>query len=297
MHANEIVLGDDAARTLIATQFPHLALGPIRRVDSTGTVNAIFRIGEGHAARFPLLGGDPDATRLLLEAEAKASTEFAGASPFRSPTPTGLGRPGAGYPLPWAVQTWIGGTDAAVDDPRGSVAFARDLALLIGALRDADTCGRTFAGTGRGGQLDDHDEWVEACLHQSEQLLDVPRLATLWEHFIELPRTALDVMSHGDLIPANLLVADGRLTGVLDCGGFGPADPALDLVAGWHLLDDRPRTVLRAELASDDLEWERSKAWAFEQALGAVSYYLDTNPTMSRMGQNTLARILAATPV
>ena len=104
-------------------------------------------------------------------------------------------------------------------------------------------------------------------------------------------------MSHGDLIPANLLVADGRLAGVLDGGGFGPADPALDVIAGWHLLDDGPRAVFRAELASDDLEWERSKAWAFEQALGAVWYYLDTNPTMSQMGQNTLARILSTTPV
>ena len=104
-------------------------------------------------------------------------------------------------------------------------------------------------------------------------------------------------MSHGDLIPANLLVAEGRLTGVLDCGGFGPADPALDVIAGWHLLDDGPRAVFRAELASDDLEWERSKAWAFEQAIGATWYYVDTNPMMSRMGRMTLARILANTQV
>ena len=40
-------------------------------------------------------------------------------------------------------------------------------------------------------------------------------------------------MSHGDLIPGNVLVNDGRLVGILDCGGFGPADPALDLVAAF----------------------------------------------------------------
>ena len=47
-------------------------------------------------------------------------------------------------------------------------------------------------------------------------------------------------MSHGDLIPGNVLVAGDRLSGVLDTGGFGPADPALDLVSAWHLLAARP---------------------------------------------------------
>ena len=45
-------------------------------------------------------------------------------------------------------------------------------------------------------------------------------------------------------------------------------------------------------LASDDLEWERGKAWAFEQAMGATWYYVESNPAMSRMGQRTLHRII-----
>jgi aminoglycoside phosphotransferase (APT) family kinase protein len=104
-------------------------------------------------------------------------------------------------------------------------------------------------------------------------------------------------MSHGDLIPGNVLVSVDRLVGVLDCGGFGPADPALDVIAGWHLLDGAARRAFRAELGCDDLEWERSKAWAFEQSLGAVWYYVDTNAAMSMMGRRTLERIVAFTPV
>ena len=349
MHDDEIVLADETARTLITDQFPQWAGEPIRRINVSGTVNAIFRIGERYAARFPLRGRDPGHTRRLLEAEASASAEFARASPFPAPEPIALhpptepialhpptepvalhtppepvglhpptepvalhtppelvegprrGRhfesPGDGYPLPWSVQTWISGADAATDDPGRSDAFARDLARLIGALRGVDLRGRTFTGDNRGGLLSDHDTWVQKCLDRSGRLLDVARLTKLWSYFRELPRTDPDVMTHGDLIPANVLVADGRLTGVLDTGGFGAADPALDVIAGWHLLDDGPREVFRAELNSDDPQWERSKAWAFEQAIGLVWYYTDTNPAMSRMGRKTLARIIAAAPL
>jgi aminoglycoside phosphotransferase (APT) family kinase protein len=100
-------------------------------------------------------------------------------------------------------------------------------------------------------------------------------------------------MSHGDLIPGNVLVAGGRLAGILDVGGLGPADPALDLVAAWHLLQAGPRQALRDDLRCGDLEWERGQAWAFEQAMGLVWYYADSNPAMSRMGRRTLNRIQA----
>lgn len=99
-------------------------------------------------------------------------------------------------------------------------------------------------------------------------------------------------MTHGDLIPANLLVEDGRVTGVLDGSGFGPADPALDLVVAWHLLDDRRRAILRAGLACDELEWRRGAAWAFQQSMGLVWYYRRSNPAMSELGRTTLTRIL-----
>jgi aminoglycoside phosphotransferase (APT) family kinase protein len=117
----------------------------------------------------------------------------------------------------------------------------------------------------------------------------------MWGVLRELPPKASDVMTHGDLIPGNVLVCDGRLAGVIDVGGLGPADPALDLVAAWHLLEAGPRQVLRDDLDCDDLEWQRGKAWAFEQAMGVVWYYVESNPAMSLMGQRTLRRILADT--
>jgi aminoglycoside phosphotransferase (APT) family kinase protein len=297
IHADEIDIAEEAARELIAGQFPEWAQLPVGRIESSGTVNAIFRIGEHLTARFSLRAADPGATRQLLEQQAQASDEFARHSPFPSPVPVAIGDPGGNYPLPWSVQTWLPGAVATESDPSGSVAFAHDLATLVGALRAVDTRGRVFQGDRRGGDLQNHDGRVETALRKSGHLLDVSGLATMWGYFRDLPRTSPDVMTHGDLIPGNVLVAEDRLAGVLDCGGFGPADPALDVIAGWHLLDDGPRAVFRADLRCDDVEWERSKAWAFEQALGAVWYYAATNRAMSAMGHRTLRRILANTPV
>ena len=296
MHDDQTDVATETVVKLIQDQFPQWGGQRIRLLRSTGTVNAVFRIGNDLSARFPLRPAAAAEVLAVLEAEARASAELARVSPFPAPEPVALGRPGAGYPMPWSVQTWVPGTVASnadpSADPSGSDAFAHDLAAFITALRTADTRGRHFNGKGRGGVLTHHDAWMDTCFEQSEELLDVPRLRRLWSQLRELPRTGADVMSHGDLIPGNVLVAGERLSGVLDTGGFGPADPALDLVSAWHLLRPGPRDVLRQALSCDDLEWERGKAWAFEQAMGLVWYYAESNPTMSAMGRRTLDRIL-----
>jgi aminoglycoside phosphotransferase (APT) family kinase protein len=301
MHAGQLAVPVETVRRLVREQFPQWAGLPVRSLESQGTVNAIFRIGDRLTARFPLQPGEPAVIRRWLEKEASAAALLAGRTRFRTPEPVAIGEPGAGYPLPWSVQTWIPGTVAASDGPGEPESFARDLAEFITEVRAIPTGGRTFAGTGRGGVLSTHDEWVETCLRNSEGLLDVRRLRELWRRMRGLPRgDAPDVTNHGDLIPGNVLVSGGRLAGVLDVGGLGPADPALDLVGAWHLLDVGPRAVLRAELGSgsgagpggDEAEWERGKAWAFEQAIGLVWYYAESNPPMSRFGRRTLDRLL-----
>jgi aminoglycoside phosphotransferase (APT) family kinase protein len=71
-------------------------------------VNAIFRIGDGLAARLPLRDGDPAEVAASLRQEAAAATTLAEHSPFPVPRPVAIGTPGLGYPLPWSVQTWLG---------------------------------------------------------------------------------------------------------------------------------------------------------------------------------------------
>jgi len=293
MHDDQVDVGVATVRRLIAEQFPQWGALAVREVSSAATDNAIFRVGDSLAARFPLRRQDPDDVRSWLKSEAAALGELASVATVPTPEPVALGESGHGYPMPWSVQTWLPGNDATVDDPAGSDRFAADLASFITALRAADTRGRHFSGRGRGGRLADHDEWMEICFDRSEGLLDVTVLRSMWADLRALPSGTADTMCHGDLTPPNVLVADGRLAGVLDGGGYGPADPSLDLVAVWHLLDDVRREAVRRALQCDDLEWGRGMAWAFQQAMGLVWYYAESNPVMSRWGRRTLDRLVS----
>ncbi|MGD0700257.1 MAG: phosphotransferase [Trebonia sp.] len=97
----------------------------------------------------PRRARDPGQARRWLEGEAEAAAELAGRTRFPTPEPIALGDPGAGYPLPWSVRTWLPGTVATGADPGGSVAFAGDLAEFITGVRSIPTRGRTFSGAPR----------------------------------------------------------------------------------------------------------------------------------------------------
>lgn len=292
MHNDQVQIDIDIARDLIFSQFPQYENEKITPLPAAGTVNAIFRIGSKYTARFPMRVTDSVQAAALLREEAAAMEELAECCPLPTPRPIGFGKPDKAYPMPWLLQNWIEGETATAEGLSDSVTFARDLARLVNALRSADVKGRHFDGRGRGGTLSSHDDWMEVCFSRSEGLLDVPRLRDMWAALHNLPTAEAEVMSHRDLIPANLLVRGERLVGVLDGGSFGPADPALDLVAGWHLLDREKRKLFREATGASELEWRRGAAWAFEQAMGLVWYYQETNPTMSRLGQRTISRLL-----
>ncbi len=296
MHDDQIEIKATHARHLIVEQFPQFRGEEIVELETAGTVNAIYRIGAGHTARFPLRMMDPAECTRLLEAGTRASAEFTLHCPFPSPKVVGIGRKSPDYPLPWLVQTWVDGDVATPTALSSSSAFALDLVRLISSLRTADLNGRAFAGQGRGGNLTDHDRWMDVCFSKSEKLLDVEHLRLMWSTFRELPSPGHQAMCHKDLIPANILVRGERLVGVLDTGDFGPADPSLDLVAGWHLLDRDRRAIFREALDADELEWRRGAAWACQQALGLVWYYKETNPVMSELGRSTISRLMEDYP-
>ena len=59
----------------------------------------------------------------------------------------------------------------------------------------------------------------------------------VWDDAVAAPAwEGPPVWVHGDLHPANVVVADGTLAGVVDFGDLFAGDPAWDLAAAWVLL-------------------------------------------------------------
>lgn len=59
MHPNQLVIEVETVHAMVSQQSPALASWPVRPVALEGTVNAIFRLGDGLVTRFPLQADDP----------------------------------------------------------------------------------------------------------------------------------------------------------------------------------------------------------------------------------------------
>ncbi|MET8358447.1 aminoglycoside phosphotransferase family protein [Micromonospora sp. NPDC005171] len=292
MHANQVDVTVEVVAALVAAQFPRWRALPIRPLVSTGTVNALFRLGTEIVLRFPLQPGADPALRAELQREQEHASLLAAHLPVPVPEPLGLGGPGEGYPGPWTAYRWIAGESAhpgRIDDLDG---FARDLAGVVTALRGIDAGGRVWSGSGRGGPLPAEDAGVRAALSVSTALTDTARLAEVWERCRDTPRDDVDGWIHGDLMPGNLLVRDGRLAAVIDLETVKVGDPAVDLMPAWNLFDAGSRETYRRALGVDDPTWERGRGWALGQAINALPYYARTNPVMAAIARRTLRAVL-----
>lgn len=292
MHEDQVELAPAEVAALVGARFPCWADLPVEPVRSHGTVNLLFRLGDDLVVRIPMQQPDPLLALTSLQAEFETARWLSGRVAVATPEPVALGRPCDGAPLAWAVYRWLPGEVAAPARVQGSTAFPRDLAEVVRTLWSLDTGGRTFTGRGRGGRLSEHDTYVENGLRCSRGMVDVEAVGSLWHRLVTTPRTEPDSWTHGDLMPGNLLVDGGRLTAVLDIGTLGPADPALDLMPAWNLLDRPGREVFRDALEVEDDRWARGKGWALAQAIGCLWYYRDTNPVMSQTAHRTLTALL-----
>ncbi|GAB2903234.1 aminoglycoside phosphotransferase family protein [Streptomyces mayteni] len=291
MHADEIETDPTLVRRLLAGQFPQWAGLPIELVDSYGTDNDIYRVGDRLSVRLPRT---PGATG-QAEREAEWLPRFAPRLPLTVPMPLGLGQPAEDYPFTWSVCEWLPGDNAngTIDDLERA---AVDLAAFIHALRRIDTTGAHPRPKGsRGAPLAELDEGVRAAIAELGDRIEGPLALRSWAESLSAPAwDGPEVWLHGDLLPGNLLVVDGRLSAVIDFGTLHVGDPACDLQPAWNSFAGASRRRFREELGADDASWLRGRGWALAQAVIAMPYYWDTNPGMIRQTSHALRQILAA---
>lgn len=290
MHDAEVDIDADLVRWLLAAQFPHLTGLPIREVRATGTVNAIYRLGDHLCARLPRLrrwAGD-------LEQELHWLPKLAPHLSLRIPEPVGQGHPAGSYPCTWAIYRWLDGqpyADELVDDEHQA---ARDLARFVAELRRI----AVVAGAPRTGRrpLRELDAVTRAAIESARGVIDGDAATAAWDRALEAPAwDGTPVWIHTDLLRPNLLVRHGRLSAVIDFGSVGVGDPAADVIAAWSVLGHTGREVFRGALDVDDGTWNRARGYALHQAALIIPYYAQTNPEFVAPAKRTVEEILADT--
>jgi len=284
MHADELELDAELVRRLLAEQLPQWAGRTIERVPSSGTDNALFRLGDDLVARLPRVGG---AVR-GLEKELRWLPELAPRLPVDVPAPLARGAPAEDYPWTWAVYPWLDGENP---DPGGADGAVDDLAAFVQALHRLDL---PDGPSGRRSSLARVDDGVRAGLAELHGTIDVGAATAAWDEALAAPEwPGPPVWTHGDLLTGNVLLRGGRLAGVIDWGVVGVGDPACDMLAPWSVLSARTRDRFRAALGVDDATWARGRGWALTVGIVGIPYYQDTNPPFAAMGKHMVEEVLA----
>ena len=287
MHAGETEIDLPLVKRLLAGQFPHLADRALKLVRSTGTVNAVYRLGDDLCVRLPRLGDWADS----LEREWDWLPKLAPYISLNIPKALARGKPAQGYPFSWAIYDWIAGEsyqDERIADERQA---AIDLASFILELRGADIQGAPHGGRD---PLLALDLETRAAIDALQGVLDSGRVSAAWTQALTAPVwDGEPVWIHADLIRSNLLVREGRLCAVIDFGGAGVGDPAADVIPAWSVFGREGRLAFRQTLAVEEGTWQRARGFALHQALMIMPYYPQTNPEFVSMAKRTVAEVLA----
>jgi len=291
----ELRFEQDLVRALLREQHPDLADLELRDVDG-GWDNQQWRLGDELAVRLPRTERAP----ALLHTERRWLPALAPRLPLPTPVPLRIGAPSSLFAHTWTIARWVPG-DPADRVPITRIDAAEVLAGFLRALHERAPADAPTNPT-RGIPL--------AAMHDGVGLFDsiaehasVDRARAIWTDADAAPGwPGPPLWLHGDLHPANVVVRDGMLAGVIDFGELCAGDPATDLSAAWILLPagaaDR---FFDSYGTADAATIARARGWAVLRALGLIDIgragrlgLPGGKPTWEPAGYATLERVLAA---
>jgi aminoglycoside phosphotransferase (APT) family kinase protein len=292
----DVAIDVELVRELLREQHADLADCALTTLGE-GWDNMLYRLGDDLTVRLPRRA----AAATLIEHEQRWLPELARRLPLPTPVPRRVGRPGCGYPWSWSIASWMPGENAVTAAIPDQEAAADDVARFLRALHQpapVDAPHNPWRGVSLSARTPLLFEGLERLRETPEVARRRHHLLAWWDELVATPpwpRPA--VWIHGDLHPANLLVDDGCLSGVLDFGDLCAGDPATDLSVAWMLLDPAARDRLRDAACGPDgwldrHAWSRARGWAVTLAIAFLSHSRNDASIMS-IGRRTLAAVLS----
>ena len=303
MHDDELAVDLHLVRRLVDRSFPEYADLGLAPLATSGSSNAMFRLGDELLVRLPRQPGGS----VSIEKEATWLPRMAAALSVAVPEMVGVGAAGPDYSETWSVTRWIDGQPPSVpwssSTGCSSHKLALDLAEVVRELGALEVpCGAEDDPAlqwYRGGTLseidDDFREWIDDCRSLAGLDLDLDRALAVWDLALasEADRESSTGWYHGDLFAENLLVRDGRLAAVLDFGGLGVGDKTVDLAVAWEVLDAPGREVFFDALDADEGARLRSMGWALAIAMMTFPHYWHTLPDRCVARRSMAVAVLA----
>jgi len=165
------------------------------------------------------------------------------------------------------------------------------MARFVSELRQVPAAGAPQTGRR---PLHKLDEVTRTAIESAGDVIDRRAALAAWERALTAPAwDGTPVWIHTDLLRPNLLVADGRLSAVIDFGGVGIGDPAADVITAWSVFGPAGRGVFRGVLEVNDGTWNRARGYALHQAALIIPYYAQTNPEFAALAKRTVEEVLA----
>ncbi|MEV5968297.1 aminoglycoside phosphotransferase family protein [Kribbella sp. NPDC051952] len=279
-------MDEELVRTLLREQHPDLAHLELKEVVG-GWGNQMWRLGDDLAVRLPRF----DLATEPLRREHRWIPELAARLPLPVPTPLRLSEPSDRFPRAWTITTWVAGEPgdhAPITDPAAADVLAGFLqALHTEAPADAPVSDRSVLSGGL--PFEEIHEYVDR-LDEIRAIRADAIAAPAWDR--------PPVWLHGDLHPANVVVADGTLAGVVDLEEIGTGDPASDLAAAWILLPAGAADRFLEAYPVDEATVRRARGWVVTRALFLIAMGINGDkgvpggkPHWGALGRAALARL------
>ncbi|STX46922.1 aminoglycoside phosphotransferase [Legionella hackeliae] len=223
MHENEFTIDEDLVRHLLQKQCPqwkNLSLAPIL---SSGTDNALFRLGDDYVVRLPRIDWATESIKKEYEWVPKISQclKMPISEPFFK------GAPETFYPWAWLIVRWNEGYTPPFENDSEYEVLAKDLACFLNELHSITLENGPLSR--RGVPLKELNEETTQALAQLKDDIDTQLATSLWNQLASLPSwTKNPVWVHGDFLPGNILVRNNRLNAVIDFSDVGIGDPGCD---------------------------------------------------------------------